>query len=174
MVRLGLLGFYDELGRQVPQPNGSLSAAIRQIGEPDEVDIVRYLDHGHTLLDVMEGGTDVITGEPHRHSSGCASPVTDGTWLWRRDFAHYVEAWHVTLPPEFLNHVRRLDYQMPSLISSEFGPLYNASMPEIGWGSAVPWRAELEVIEPAPSEVETLEQFQARSSAGKRKQRYQG
>uniref|UniRef100_A0AAU2A0P4 Uncharacterized protein n=1 Tax=Streptomyces sp. NBC_00093 TaxID=2975649 RepID=A0AAU2A0P4_9ACTN len=50
-----------------------------------------YLDAGHVLIDVMEAGHDAITGRAHRHSLGCSSLVTDGTWLWRLDFPHYVE-----------------------------------------------------------------------------------
>ncbi|WP_046508481.1 hypothetical protein [Streptomyces odonnellii] len=61
-----------------------------------------YLDVGHHLTYFMEGGVDVLTGETHRHSSGCSSLVTDGMWIWRADFAHYLEVYHVPLPTDFL------------------------------------------------------------------------
>lgn len=88
---LGLLGFYDELDTPSGQPNGSIRDAVRSVGEPDEADLVAYLDAGHVLIDVMEAGHDVITGSTHRHSPGCSSLVTDGTWLWRQDFPHHLE-----------------------------------------------------------------------------------
>ncbi|MFJ2885517.1 hypothetical protein ACIO53_05735 [Streptomyces sp. NPDC087305] len=92
---LGLLGFYDELDDRPGQPSGSIRNAVRPVGEPDEADLVACLDVGHVLLDVMEAGHDVITGSTHRHSPGCSSLVTDGTWLWRLGFPHYLETHHV-------------------------------------------------------------------------------
>jgi hypothetical protein len=59
---LGLLGFYDELDDRSGQPNGSIRDAVRSVGETDEAELVAYLDAGHVLIDVMEGGHDVITG----------------------------------------------------------------------------------------------------------------
>ena len=85
---LGLLGFYDEFDNRSGRPNGSIHAAVRPVGEPDEADLVAYLDAGHVLIDVMEAGHDVITGDAHRNSAGCSSLVTDGAWLWRQDFSH--------------------------------------------------------------------------------------
>ncbi|MFD7046634.1 hypothetical protein ACFWBS_03185 [Streptomyces mirabilis] len=92
---LGLLGFHDELDHRTGRPNGSMRDAVQPVGEPDEAELVAYLDACQVLIDVMEAGRDVITGSSHRHSSGCSSLVTDGTWLWRRDFPHYVETHHV-------------------------------------------------------------------------------
>ncbi|MEU4279775.1 hypothetical protein AB0F57_33420 [Streptomyces tanashiensis] len=67
-----------------------------------------YLDADHVLVDVMEAGHD-NTGGAHRHSPGLSSLVTDGTWLWRQDFPHYLETHHVSLPERFLEHVRSLN-----------------------------------------------------------------
>jgi hypothetical protein len=136
---LGLLGFYDELDDLPGRPNGSIHDAVRPTGEPDEAELVAYLDAGHRLLDVMEAGSDVITGRVHRRSAGCSSLVTDGTWLWRQDFPHYVETHHVLLPEAFIGHVRGLNHRMPALVTAQFAPHYNETMPLIGWASAVPW-----------------------------------
>ncbi|WP_327242161.1 hypothetical protein [Streptomyces sp. NBC_01320] len=134
---LGLLGFYVELDGHPGQPNGSPRDAVRPLGEPDETDLVAYLDGGHVLIDVLEAGHDVLTRSPHRHSSGCSSLVTDGTWLWRQDFPHYVETHHVHLPEAFIAHARSLNYQMPPLITAQFAPHYNEAMPLVGWASAL-------------------------------------
>ncbi|WP_246563981.1 hypothetical protein [Streptomyces roseirectus] len=144
-----MLGFYEEFDDSV-RLNGSVRAAVRAVGEPDEAELVAYLDAGHILIDVMEGGRDVLTGLPHRHSLGCSSPVTDGTWFWRLDLPHYVETHHVQLPAAFLTHVRGLGHRMPPLITARFATLHDAVMPVIGWASAVPWRVPDAVIEPTP------------------------
>jgi hypothetical protein len=136
---LGLLGFYDELDNRSGQPNGSIRDAVRPVGEPDEADLVAHLDAGHVLVDVMEAGHDVITGSSHRHSQGCSSPVTDGAWLWREDFPHYVETHHVSLPEVFLERVRSLNYKMPTITVAQFAPHYDETMPLVGWASAVPY-----------------------------------
>lgn len=100
---LGLLGFCDELDDRPGQPSGSIRDALRSVGEADAEDAVAYLDAGHVLIDVMETGHDVVTGSTHRHSPGCSSLVTDGAWLWRQDFPHYLETHHVSLPQTFLD-----------------------------------------------------------------------
>ncbi|WP_329264511.1 hypothetical protein OG223_50995 [Streptomyces sp. NBC_01478] len=130
---LGLLGFYDELDNRAGQPNGSVRDAVRPVGEPDEAELVAYLDGGHVLLDVMESGHDVITGTSHRHSPGCSSLVTDGTWLWRRDFPHYVETHHVSLPDAFVEHVRGLRHRMPAVTVEELAPHLDETLPLVGW-----------------------------------------
>ncbi|MEU6352693.1 hypothetical protein ABZ896_25765 [Streptomyces sp. NPDC047072] len=55
---LGLLGFYDELDNRSSGPNGSIRDAVQPVGEPDEKDLVAYLDAGHVLIDVTEAGRD--------------------------------------------------------------------------------------------------------------------
>ncbi len=165
---LGLLGFYDEFAQGSGQTNGSVHDAVRPAGEPDEADLVAYLDAGHVLIDVTESCPDAITGTNHRHSQGCSSPVTDGVWLWRRDFPHYVETHHVLLPAAFLDHVRRLNYRMPALITAQFAPDYNETMPVIGWDVAVPWRSTTPVLEPEPPTVVSKAQFDAATLAQQR------
>lgn len=158
---LGLLGFYDELDDRSGQPNGSIRDAVRPAGEPDEMDLVAYLDGGHGLIDVMEAGHDVITGSAHRNSPGCSSLVTDGAWLWRQDFSHYVETHHVSLPHAFIEHVRSLNYQMPTITVAQFAPHYNETMPLVGWASAVPWRSTATTLVPEPRTVISKAQFDA-------------
>ncbi|MER7645463.1 hypothetical protein [Streptomyces sp. NPDC126522] len=156
---LGLLGFYDELDDRPGQPNGSIRNAVRPVGEPDEADLVAYLDAGHALLDVTEAGHDVITGSTHRHSPGCSSLVTDGTWLWRLDFPHYLETHHVSLPETFLEHVRGLNYWMPIVAVAQFAPHYDETMPLVGWASALPWRSTATTLVPEPRAVSSKTQL---------------
>ncbi|MYR63665.1 hypothetical protein GTY54_48200 [Streptomyces sp. SID625] len=158
---LGLLGFYDELDTRSAQLNGSIHDAVRSVGEPDEADLVAYLDAGHVLIDVMEAGHDVITGGTHRHSPECSSLVTDGTWLWRQDFPHYLETHHVALPQTFLEHVRSLNYRIPTIAVAQFAPHYDETMPLIGRASAAPWRSTATMLVPEPRAVTSKAQFDA-------------
>ncbi|GAA3619470.1 hypothetical protein GCM10023079_06380 [Streptomyces chitinivorans] len=157
---LGLLGFYDEFEDRNDQPNGSIHAAVQPVGLQDEAELVSYLDSGHVLIDVMESGHDVITGNPHRHSPGCSSLVTDGAWLWRLDFPHYVETHHVRLPEKFVERVRGLNYQMPPLIVVDFAPQCSETLPLVGWSSAVPWRSTVAVREPRVRTVMSKAEFE--------------
>ncbi|MGW3989876.1 hypothetical protein [Streptomyces sp. NPDC004830] len=165
---LGLLGFYDELDDCSGRPNGSIRDAVRPVGEPDEKDLVAYLDAGHVLLDVMEGGDDVITGKAHRHSLACSSLLTDGTWLWRQDFPHYVETHHVALPDAFIAHVRSLNHRMPAIDVAQFAPHYDETMPLVGWASAVPFRSTATTFVPVPRPVTSKAQFDAATSGRER------
>ncbi|MCE0447035.1 hypothetical protein CFC35_24755 [Streptomyces sp. FBKL.4005] len=165
---LGLLGFYDELDSHPAAPNGSVRDAVRPVGEPDEAELVAYLDAGHVLIDVMEAGHDVITGRAHRHSLGCSSLVTDGAWLWRRDFPHYLETHHVLLTEAFIEHVRDLNHRMPALVTAQFAPHYDETMPLVGWASAVPWRSTQAVLEPQPRAVASKAEFGAAMEARER------
>lgn len=165
---LGLLGFYEEFDNHPGRPNGPIRDAVQPVGEPDEADLVAYLDAGHVLIDVMEAGQDVITGSAHRHSLGCSSLVTDGVWLWRQDFPHYVETHHVLLPNAFMEHVRGLNHQMPALVTAQFAPHYNETMPLVGWASAVPWRSTEAALEPVPRAVTSKAEFDAAMPARER------
>lgn len=127
-----------------------------------------YLDAGHVLIDAMEALHDVITGSAHRHSLGCSSLVADGTWLWRQDFSHYLETHHVRLPEAFIEHVRGLNYQMPTLNTARFAPHYNETLPLVGWASAVPWRSTAAVREPEPRAVTSKAEFDAATLTQKR------
>ncbi|MER8234102.1 hypothetical protein [Streptomyces sp. NPDC094049] len=164
---LGLLGFYNELDYGSEQPNGSIRDAVRPVGEPDEADLVAYLDAGHELMDVLETQGDVLTGMGHRHSVGCSSLMTDGAWLWRQDFPHYLETHHVSLPEEFLRRVRRLDYRMPAVLAARFAPLYDRTMPLVGWSSAVPWRSTEALFIPETREVISKARFEAAIPTGR-------
>ncbi|MGW0837268.1 hypothetical protein [Streptomyces prunicolor] len=169
---LGLLGFYDELDTRSGRPSGSIRDAVRSVGEPDEANLVAYLDAGHVLIDVMEGGHDVITGSAHRHSPGCSSLVTDGAWLWRQDFPHYVETHHVSLPDAFLERVRSLNHQIPTVTVARFAPHYDETMPLVGWASAIPWRSTATTLVPEPRAVTSKAQFDAAIRAQDRNRPY--
>jgi hypothetical protein len=139
---LRLLGFYEELSSGVSPTTGLLREAVRAEPLSDEAEIIRYLENGHVLVDVMEWERDALTGESHRRSAGASTLMTDGEWLWRHDLSHYAAAHHVELPEEFLTRVRGFSYEMPELVMREFGPRFDATMPMIGWKGLPPWPSD--------------------------------
>ncbi|MEU2300269.1 hypothetical protein [Streptomyces antibioticus] len=156
-----LLGFFDDFGHPAALATGPLRSQVRASGEPDEARIVEYLDTGHRLTHFMEAGFDVLTGEAHRHTSGCSSLVTDGLWVWRADFAHYLEAYHVPLPAAFTARVRRLDHRMPDLVGADFAPVHDELVRAFGWTGVEPWDVT-SVLRPEPRAVATRAEFVAR------------
>ncbi|MEU5308059.1 hypothetical protein [Streptomyces sp. NPDC021562] len=159
---LRLLGFFDDFGYSGASAAGPLRAQVQASGEADEAEIVEYLDVGHRLTYFMEAGVDVLTGEVHRHTSGCSSLVTDGVWVWRADFAHYLEAYHVPLPADFVARVRGLRHRMPDLVGADFAPVFDELALEFGWTHAVPWDAG-SVLRPQPRTVLTRAEFVSRA-----------
>ncbi|KUM84106.1 hypothetical protein AQI94_32715 [Streptomyces pseudovenezuelae] len=161
MRMLRLLGFFDDFGYPSALATGPLKAQVQASGEPDEAEIVEYLDVGHHLTYFMEAGVDVVTGEVHRHTDGCSSLVTDGMWVWRADFAHYLEAYHVPLPATFVARVRGLRYQMPDLVGADFAPVFDEIVLGFGWTDVEPWDAG-SVRRSQPRSVPTRAEFIAR------------
>lgn len=86
----------------------------------------------------------------------------------RKDFPHYVETHHVLLPQTFVEHVRGLNFQMPALVTAQFAPHCNETMPLVGWSSAAPWRSTEAVLEPEPRAVTSKAEFDAAVSARER------
>ncbi|MEU4107707.1 hypothetical protein [Streptomyces sp. NPDC027717] len=43
------------------------------------------------------------------------SLITDGTWMWPIEFAHYVCRHHVELLPDFLDDIRAQNYVSPEV-----------------------------------------------------------
>ncbi|QUC58593.1 MULTISPECIES: hypothetical protein [unclassified Streptomyces] len=159
---LRLLGFFDDFGYPGELATGTLADHVRASGEPDEAGIVEYLDAGHHLTHFMEAGVDVLTGEVHRHTSGCSSLVINGSWVWRADFAHCLETYHVPLPAAFTARVRQLRHRMPDLVGADFAPAFEEIVLGFGWATAEPWGVE-KVLPPPPRTVATRQEFAARS-----------
>ncbi|MGV9936314.1 hypothetical protein ACWDY4_38150 [Streptomyces olivaceoviridis] len=155
---LKLLGFFDDFGYSGEVAAGPLAAQAQASGEHDEAKIMEYLDVGHRLTHPMEAGVDVLTGEVHRHTSGCSPLVTDGMWVWRADFAHYLEAYHVPLPADFVARVRELRPQMPDLVCANFAPVFNEVLLGFGWTHEGPWDTE-SLLHPKPRTVLTRAEF---------------
>lgn len=44
---------------------------------------------------------------------GAGSLMTDGEWVWSVDLVYYLSRYHIALPADFLDHVRKSGYQAP-------------------------------------------------------------
>ncbi|MFF9188432.1 MULTISPECIES: hypothetical protein [Streptomyces] len=112
------VGFFSELspGWGFPE-DGSIRDAVRPSGERDESDIVSYLMNGTGIWSEMSAGPDVLHPDGPL-LTGIGSLYTDGEWIWRGDLPHYVSTHHVSLPAEFLRHVRDLGYSPPKVPDS--------------------------------------------------------
>ncbi|MFI0967432.1 hypothetical protein ACH4S8_39490 [Streptomyces sp. NPDC021080] len=109
------MGFFHELDPGWAFPgDGLLRDAARPVGEPDEAEIVAYLGQGVAIWSETSAGTDVLDPEGPV-LSGIGSLSTDGTWLWRQDLPYYLGTYHVSLPRDFLAHVRRARYRVPEV-----------------------------------------------------------
>lgn len=108
-------GFFSELSPGWGLPlDGSIKDAVKSTGEPDEKNFITYLRNGTGIWSEMSAGPDVLDPEAPI-MTGIGSLYTDGDWIWREDLAHYVIKYHVSLPAEFVTHVRALNYKMPEV-----------------------------------------------------------
>ncbi|WP_234308057.1 hypothetical protein [Streptomyces sp. NBRC 110035] len=112
------VGFFSELspGWGLPE-SGSIKDAVRPSGEPDEKEIVSYLMNGTGIWSEMSAGPDVLNPDGPL-LPGIGSLCTDGEWIWRGDLSYYVATHHISLPVEFVTHIRDSNYSPPEVAES--------------------------------------------------------
>ncbi|MDT0416209.1 hypothetical protein RM574_11975 [Streptomyces sp. DSM 41982] len=111
------LGFFSGLPGARPRPArdaGPLRAATRARGESDEPELLAYLRAG-LLLHVVRAALPDVLAPRTPPLTRAASLLTDGTWVWRLDLAHYVARAHVRLPVDFLSAVRARAHVPPEV-----------------------------------------------------------
>lgn len=92
-------------------PRGSLRDFLGDFPYEDEKEIIRYLQNGHDLFNIMGSSDDALgSGEA---ILGGDSIYSDGEWVWRGDLWFYVRKHHVILPAEFVDRVRKLGHSVP-------------------------------------------------------------
>jgi hypothetical protein len=112
------VGFFSELSPGWGLPlDGSIKDVVNPTGEPDESKIIAYLRNGAGIWSEMSAGPDVLDPEAP-DIPGIGSLYTDGTWLWRQDLAYYLGKYHVSLPAEFVTHVRNSHHEVPQVAES--------------------------------------------------------
>ncbi|WP_406373861.1 DUF4279 domain-containing protein [Streptomyces sp. NBC_00647] len=109
------VGFFSELAPGWGLPlDGLMRDSVHPTGDPDEAKIIAYLGTGAEIWSEMSAGPDVLDPEAP-DLSGIGSLSTDGTWLWRQDLPYYLGKYHVSLPPEFVTHVRNAHHRVPEV-----------------------------------------------------------
>jgi hypothetical protein len=112
------VGFFSELSPGwVLAESGSIKDAVRFSAGPDESRILDYLRNGTAIWSEMSAGPDVLDPDAP-DLTGVGSLFTDGTWLWREDLPYYVAKHHVSLPDEFVEHTRDLNYETPPVLDT--------------------------------------------------------
>lgn len=123
-VAMKELGNYKELASS-NLDGESLVEAARAGSVPldDEASIIQYLltakvmaTTGQLLGDVLDSSAGDVSVENIR---------TDGTWVWPEVLAYYVERYHVSLPPDFVQHVRQVNYTPPVFSEGEMSSIIN-------------------------------------------------
>jgi hypothetical protein len=110
MKTLRPLGFFREL-RHGSDDGPSLRACVSDTAQEDEDKVGEYLQQGAVLVSSFGVAEDVLDS-----SVGlvCSPDIlTDGIWAWPADLAYYVRKYHVSLPGEFIAHVRQNEWRVP-------------------------------------------------------------
>ncbi|MEU7429207.1 hypothetical protein [Streptomyces sp. NPDC040750] len=123
-------GFYREMGGQATTADDSpsLRDAVQDSGPWDEDRILAYLGSALEIYTTMGAERDVLTGDEWIAGSG--SLMTDGTWLWPVDLAHYVRRHHAALPQEFLDHIRTNNYTVPVVTDEQARHIFREEFPD--------------------------------------------
>ncbi|MFG2312359.1 hypothetical protein ACGFS9_27375 [Streptomyces sp. NPDC048566] len=109
------VGFFAELPSSWGFPiEGHMRDHVNGVAAADEEKIVAYLRAGAGVWSEMSAGPDVLDFEAPE-LSGIGSLFTDGRWLWRQDLAYYLAKYHLSLDPDFIQHVRNSDYRVPAV-----------------------------------------------------------
>ncbi|MER8182217.1 YrhB domain-containing protein [Kitasatospora sp. NPDC094015] len=105
------LGYYRELAGGEQQAPSMLPFLYADPGEDDKA-LLGYLRAGTLLAATTSLASCHL--EPGGPPLGSTAVLTDGTWDWPSDLAHYVEQHHLRLPPAFVHHARSNGWVPPS------------------------------------------------------------
>jgi hypothetical protein len=109
---LSKVGFFREL-RHGSKDGPSINDYRRHSAQPNEPRIVQYLNVAVTLATTGSVVDDAL--DATKKAIAPLEIATDGIWVWPRDLAYYVRNYHVVLPPEFVEHMRKCSWNPASL-----------------------------------------------------------
>jgi hypothetical protein len=108
------VGMFAELSQaRYPSPTSSIRDNVAAEPLPDAEAVLGYLAAGHVLIDMMDIEDDPFN--PAQQILNGSTMITDGEWLWRKDFRYYVRYHDVIVPPEFLAAIRARAYTVPEV-----------------------------------------------------------
>jgi hypothetical protein len=110
---LKLVGNFQELGYDDDPRAPRLADARGHRSHDHKSEVVRYLNSGKMF--VFSPGVDEDIFENGKLADTC-SIVTDGTFMWQKQIAYYVEHYDIELPSEFEAHMRANGWRVPDEI----------------------------------------------------------
>ncbi|MEU6024829.1 hypothetical protein [Micromonospora sp. NPDC047134] len=132
--QLRTAGMFVEFGPvRSPEPQQSIFDCVTDTELPDLARVVGYLNSGYVLIDVMDVAEDPF--DSGRQVINGATVLTDGDWLWRKDFAHYVRRHRVAVPEQFLTLIRERDYIVPPRAVPELAACSRQARDLMFWNS---------------------------------------
>ena len=109
MTKAKIIGVWANfwVGRDFP----CLPELAKRQGPSCLPEVIQYLDKGSRLIS-QRGGQVVCpyTGE----NIGFPTILTDGDWLWSREYLYYVRVYNFEIPPPLLHHIALNAYQPPT------------------------------------------------------------
>lgn len=108
MKKLIRIGYFNELKHGRPT-DPSLRASLQPSAAAEDAKLVSYLQLGKQMALAMGITRDVLDNS----IIGGLAVLTDGTYSWPSDLAHYVERHHARVPDDLLAHARSNDFAMP-------------------------------------------------------------
>ncbi|MGW0433384.1 hypothetical protein ACWDV4_12720 [Micromonospora sp. NPDC003197] len=114
---------YREMYLDRYQDLPSLWTAETGVTEPDRARVLDYMHSVRAVLDAMGSVPDLFAdGE---WIQGGSSLYSDGIWVWREDSMKYLAEQPLTLPAEFVGHIRGHDYAPPAFDDTD--PAFDAA-----------------------------------------------
>ncbi len=107
-TKLKRVRFYKELKHGRPDGE-SLKAVLLPNAGDDDARIVQYLKAGKTMMLAPGPVRDVLANG----IIGTLAILTDGTYAWPSDFAHYIERHHARPPADLVEHARARGFAIP-------------------------------------------------------------
>ncbi len=104
-----------------------LKTYVQSDAQPNEQKIVSYLANGTTLLVSPGVERDII--DPNK-IAGPQHILTDGVWVWPAVGVHYVNAYHIKLPDDFVNHMYNNEWNAFEVPEDQIIELYKSIEPE--------------------------------------------
>ena len=102
-----VVGIYRELTADHNPSLDSICSSAGLLSIDQSQVIVRYLEAGVPVFDVMESTIDPFDGKTR--IDGGPSLISDGIWVWRNDLAYFVQKYRIGLSPEFVAHAVSLE-----------------------------------------------------------------
>jgi hypothetical protein len=110
-TKLVRIGHFKELKLGTPS-DPSLRDSLQPDASPDDAKVVAYLRSGVQMFVAPGPVRDVLAAD--QAIIGTLAILTDGTYTWPSDYAHYVERYHAKVPDAFLAHARANAFTVPS------------------------------------------------------------